>query len=88
MKKDLKEKLNQVGQVANSMKSPGGSKLFPFTDDGDCCANWDLPRISALIHCCLRGLQFLGFRGFVCALACTVNYVVFYRRVCAFPNHV
>ena len=32
----------QFRRPASSRKSPGGSELFPFMDDGGHCAHWDL----------------------------------------------
>ena len=77
------------GWVASSRKSPGGSKLLPFTDDGGHCAHWDLQYYSlsqrcASIQSCLGGLQTIAL---TCVLTCTVNYGTFYRKVCSFPNH-
>ena len=89
----------QFRRPASSRKSPGGSKLLPFTDDGSHCAQWDLqssriffcafPQICSSRQSCLGGLQAIPLTScLVCALTCTVNCGTLYRQVCAFPNHV
>ena len=79
---------------ASSRKSPGGSELLPFTDDGGHCAHWDLQssrnfEICSSRQSCLGGLQTIPLTScLVCALTCTVNCGTLYRQMCAFPNHV
>ena len=40
--KALLPPIAQFRRPASSRKSPGGSELLPFTDDGGHCAHWDL----------------------------------------------
>jgi hypothetical protein len=73
--------------------SLGGSRCFPFKNDGGHCVHGDLqcwrhylipfPRSVPRHNPVSELLQFLVF-----ALTCTVNCGTLYRHVCAFPNHV
>ena len=74
----------QFGQTASSMKSPGGSKLLPFKNDGLCCSEFFLtfPQICASIKSLYWDVdgQFLRLHGLVFPLICTVNGGTLYRR--------
>jgi hypothetical protein len=83
----------QFGQVANSRKSLGGSKLLPFKNDGGHCVLGDLPCCrnvlvpfprSVPLHNPVSELyrQFFWPHGLVFALTCTVNWQVRLSKSC------
>ena len=88
----------QFGRAASSGKSLGGSKLLPFKHDGghcvlenlQCCRNVlvpfprSVPQDNPVSDFYGQSIRPSGL-GF--ALPSTVNCEIFYRQVCAFPNH-
>ena len=90
----------QFGRAASSRKSPGGSKLLPFKNDGlhsvlcnlQCCRNVFYPSPDLYLDTILSELcrQFLWPHGlgFCSDMHCQLWDVTVYRQVCAFPNHV